>query len=218
MSDRVVNLTFHGIGTPAHTVEPSEAKVWVGEDRFLATLDAARTRPHVRISFDDGNRSDVELALPALLERGMTATFFVLAGRLDDPRYLGPADVRALVDAGMTVGSHGMHHRDWRRLSDDELDEELVTARTRLEDAAGTAITEASVPFGSYDRRVLARARRCVARLYTSDGGSARGGAWLQPRTSLTRADPPGSPTLELAGPASDGPVLALTRLVKRWR
>jgi len=35
----------------------------------------------VQLSFDDGNRSDVGIALPALLERELSATFFVVAGR-----------------------------------------------------------------------------------------------------------------------------------------
>jgi peptidoglycan/xylan/chitin deacetylase (PgdA/CDA1 family) len=220
VSPRVVNLTFHGVGRPSRPFEPGEAKVWIDEDRFHETLDAARGRPDVRMTFDDGNRSDVEIALPALLERGMTATFFVLAGRLDAPGFLGGEDVRALVEAGMSVGSHGMHHRDWRRLSDSELDEEVCLARTRLEEVAGAPVTEASIPFGSYDRRVLARIRRDghFGRLYSSDGGVARDGAWLQPRTSLTNEDPPGVPRLDARrGPAESG-LLDLKRLVKRWR
>jgi len=87
-----------------------------------------RHRPDVRIFFDDSNRSDVDIALPALLERGMRATFFVLAGRLDDPAHLDDSDLRRLVAAGMGIGSHGMRHRDWRRLDDAELDDELVTS------------------------------------------------------------------------------------------
>jgi peptidoglycan/xylan/chitin deacetylase (PgdA/CDA1 family) len=220
MTEKVVNLTFHGIGTPPHRLEPSEAKVWISRDRFAETLDAAAGRSDVRISFDDGNRSDVEIALPALVEKGMTATFFVLAGRLDAPGYVDPDDVRTLIRCGMTVGSHGMHHRDWRRLSDAELDEELGTARTRLADIAAAPVTAASVPFGSYDRRVLARLRRDghFTRVYTSDGGVARAGAWLQPRTSLTDEDASSVPRLDASRGRMRAAVPQVKRLVKRWR
>ena len=49
-------------------------------------------------------------------------------------------------------------------------------------------------PFGSYDRRVLARLRRSgVQCAFTSDGGHARPGSWLQNRTRacITTSMPP---------------------------
>jgi peptidoglycan/xylan/chitin deacetylase (PgdA/CDA1 family) len=216
----IINLTFHGIGAPPHAVDPAEASVWIDEDRFHRTLDAVRGRSDVHLTFDDGNRSDVEVALPALLERGLTGTFFVLAGRLDDAGYLSREDVRRLVEAGMTIGSHGMHHRDWRLLSAAALDDELGVARRQLQNVTDRPVDVASIPFGAYDRRVLARLRheRGFARIYTSDGGVARAGAWLQPRTSLTRNDPPGEPRLDARRTAPESAVLALKGMVKRWR
>jgi hypothetical protein len=42
------------------------------------------------------------------------------------------------------------------------------------------------LPFGAYDRRLLERLRTAgVAGVYSSDGGTAREGAWLQGRNSL---------------------------------
>ena len=51
--------------------------------------------------------SDFVYGLPALLDRGLTATFFVVAGRLGEPGFLSENDVRTLVSAGMTIGCHG---------------------------------------------------------------------------------------------------------------
>jgi len=51
------------------------------------------------------------------------------------------------------------------------------------------------VPFGSYDRHVLRNLRRTgVTRVYTSDGGWARSGTWLQARTSIRSEDGPDWP------------------------
>ena len=61
-----INLTFHGVGEPEAARSPSEAQVWLSVEQFESILDARRCPRHVRISFDDGNVSDVELALPAL--------------------------------------------------------------------------------------------------------------------------------------------------------
>jgi peptidoglycan/xylan/chitin deacetylase (PgdA/CDA1 family) len=218
MGSHVHNLTFHGVGVPLRELAAGEATVWLTEERFVAVLDAIEGREDVRISFDDGNRSDVDVALPALLERRLSATFFVLAGRLDHPEHLAAEDVERLVDAGMTIGSHGLHHRSWRQLDEQELAAELNDSRRVLSEIAGSPVTGASVPFGAYDRHVLARLRRRTRyeRVFTSDGGRAREGAWLQPRTSVTVDDAP-----EVLATVPTRAVAAqrrVKRIVKRWR
>ncbi|MFC5187692.1 polysaccharide deacetylase family protein [Actinomadura harenae] len=189
-------------------------------DRFERVLDAVADRPDVRLTFDDGNASDVETALPRLLARGLTAEFFVLAGRLGEPGRLTADGVRELVDSGMTVGSHGWAHRDWRRLTATQVGEELVRAHDVLSQITGAPVTRVAVPFGSYDRHVLRRLRRAaVTRAYTSDGGPARPDAWLQARTSL-RHDLDDAWIARVLAPP--GPALRLrraaARLVKRTR
>ncbi len=187
---RVVNLCFHGIGTPRRVLEDGEARYWVTEDSFHRVLDEVAGRDDVRLSFDDGNLSDAEIGLPALADRGLTATFFVLAGRLHDAGSLGPDHLRALSAAGMIVGSHGWAHRPWRGLSDDDRHRELVAAKQRLEEAAGTPVEQAALPLGRYDRTVLGALRRTGYRtVFSSDRGWARPGAWLQPRFSLRAED-----------------------------
>jgi peptidoglycan/xylan/chitin deacetylase (PgdA/CDA1 family) len=183
---RVVNLTFHGVGQRARTVGAGEEEVWLTLPRFLAVLDAVAGRQDVAISFDDGNASDLEYALPALAARGLHATFFIVADRLGRPGFVSSDDVHRLRAAGMTIGCHGMRHRPWRGLDGAALREELVDARSVLEELVEEPVTHASCPFGAYDRRVLSALRRCgYERVYTSDGGSADLGAWLQPRNSI---------------------------------
>jgi peptidoglycan/xylan/chitin deacetylase (PgdA/CDA1 family) len=191
-SGEIINVSFHGVGVPPGSPrEPGEHDYWVGRDPFLAILDELRGRNDVRLSFDDGNASDAEVALPALLERGMTADFFVVAGRLGVSGNLDAAGVRALLAAGMTVGTHGMKHRSWRRLGDEELRVELVEAREAIADAAGGATVDAAaLPLGQYDRRVLAALRKAGYRIvYSSDARRARAGAWFQPRYSIRAGD-----------------------------
>lgn len=186
----MIHICFHGIGRCLREREPGEARYWMAEDIFLGVLDALADEPDVRLSFDDGNRSDAAIALPALRDRGMTATFFALAGRLDDPASLSAADLRDLRDAGMSIGSHGWEHISWRGLDDARARQEFVTARDVLEAAAGTPITEAALPLGRYDRTVLRRLRAAGYRaVYTSDRFPARAGGWLKPRYSVTAGD-----------------------------
>ncbi|WP_084145029.1 polysaccharide deacetylase family protein [Amycolatopsis jejuensis] len=183
---RVVNLTVHGIGKPPRELEPGEDHTWVRADQFERVLDAVVERPDVRLTFDDGNASDVEIALPKLIERGLTAEFFLLAGRVGEKGRIDADGIDALLGSGMSVGSHGWAHRDWRRLGGQHVEQEFRIAPRVLARHAGVPVRRVAVPFGSYDRRVLAALRASgVQRVYTSDGGAARGDSWLQPRTSL---------------------------------
>jgi peptidoglycan/xylan/chitin deacetylase (PgdA/CDA1 family) len=217
----VVNLCFHGIGAPARTLEPGEDAYWISPDSYLRILDAVMGDPRVRISFDDGNASDVEIALPALLERNLTARFFVLAGRLDQPGSLRSEDVRRLAEAGMLVGNHGMDHEPWRGLDPAALHRELVDARSSLESVTGSPVEEAALPLGRYDRRVLTALRRTGYRsVYTSDRRWSRAGAWLQPRFSVRQTDTPDTVRREVLTPA---PMLLRARrnaigVIKRYR
>lgn len=182
-------FTFHGIGEPGDSIEQAERDVWVSRGQFCEILDLLRSQGDAQITFDDGNASDVEIALPELVARKMTATFFVIAGRIDQAGSLGQNDIRQLLQSGMRIGSHGMHHRAWGTLSDAELQAELVDARKRLEDVSGTRIDSAACPFGSYGRRALQFLRRSnYAAVYTSDRGPATS-SWLKARNSIHRWD-----------------------------
>jgi peptidoglycan/xylan/chitin deacetylase (PgdA/CDA1 family) len=192
--NEVLNICFHGIGTPPRELDAGEEVYWVQTDPFLRILDEIATWPSVRISFDDGNASDARIGLPALVERGLSAQFFLLAGRLGGPGRLTMDGIRELVSCDMAIGSHGMSHRSWRRMDLATRDVELIEARQRLEDFVGSAVTEAACPRGSYDRRLLADLRRLgYRRVYTSDRRPARSDGWLQPRFSIRRDDTPES-------------------------
>src|SRR5918992_4127469 len=105
-----MNLTLHGVGRAPRALGPSEADLWISTPRLLALLDVIAGRDDVRLLVDDGNASDVEILLPALRERGMRASFFVVAGKLGEPGFLAAADVAALAEAGMPIGVHRVRH------------------------------------------------------------------------------------------------------------
>lgn len=186
----IVHLCFHGIGRCAREREPGESRYWVERDLFLRILDEAERHGRIQLSFDDGNASDHAIAMPALMDRGLHATFFALAGRLDDPASLGPGELVRLRAAGMSIGTHGWAHVPWRGLSPQEQQVEMVDARSALAEASGGPVDEVALPLGNYDRRVLTQLREHGYRhVYTSDRLPARPGAWIQPRYSVTSGD-----------------------------
>jgi peptidoglycan/xylan/chitin deacetylase (PgdA/CDA1 family) len=93
----------------------------------------------------------------------------------------------------MEIGSHGMRHRPWRGLDERALDEELLQAKTALEDVVGRPVTRAACPFGAYDRRVIRAARDAgFQHVYTSDRGTTQLADFLQARNSIGPGDTPG--------------------------
>lgn len=184
------HLCFHGIGRCVVEREPGEARYWMDEGLFLSVLDDLQGMADVELSFDDGNRSDIEIVLPALRERGLRATFFPLAGRLDDPVSLSPSALRELRSEGMTVGSHGWDHVPWRGLSKAARRREFVDARSALAEASGAEIATAAFPLGRYERASLRDLKAAgYAVVYSSDRFRARTSAWLQARYSVTVED-----------------------------
>lgn len=217
---RQINLTFHGIGRTERPLKPGEELVWLNPDQFESALDSVIGRGDVQITFDDGNASDVEHALPQLRRRKLTATFFIVAGRLGAPGFLDEGGVRALAAAGMGIGCHGMCHRPWRGLDEQALWEEVVDARRLLEQVVDRPVTEAACPFGAYDRRVLRFLRRHgYRRAYTSDAGAARPGDWLQARNTVRPANGVGVIEGALAEVPTHTPLHQRVKLTaKRWR
>jgi peptidoglycan/xylan/chitin deacetylase (PgdA/CDA1 family) len=202
--DRIANVCFHGIGRPQRELEPGEESYWISVEVFHDILDALGGRSDVALSFDDGNITDLDVGLPALLERQLTATFFPLAGRLDQPGSLTSASLVELRRSRMRIGSHGMDHIPWRGLEPEQQRREFVLARERLAEASGGPVLEAALPLGRYDRSVLSQLKGLgYARVYSSDRRSAKQRSWLQPRYSVRAQDTAGSFCTEVLRPPS---------------
>lgn len=182
---RIVN--FHGIGMPLRPLEDGEEHYWISENRYSQFLDQiAQVRDRVLITFDDGNLSDLDIGARGLANRGLTATFFPLAGRLDENGSLGPNHLKELQHLGHNIGSHGFDHVSWKSLDDMQAHRELVEARTKLEECIGETISEAAIPFGLYGRSTLRRLKSAgYSRVFSSDGGCYSGSPFPVPRWSV---------------------------------
>ncbi len=184
----LIVLNFHGLGDPHEAIPDDEKPYWLSHDAFGALLDRIWSDydpKRFAFTFDDGNASDLGAA-ESLLAKGAKGSFFALAGRLGEDHYLSPADLRELSRMGMTVGLHGRDHVDWRRCEPEQWSSETTAARNELEDALGAPITEAAIPFGRYDRRVIGRLRRQgFDRIHTSDGGIAHAASSVWNRNTL---------------------------------
>lgn len=189
-TDSKINLTFHGIGMASRPLEEGEESVWISEELFTDILKLVVVHPYSRVTFDDGNISDLYIGIPQLLKHNLDAIFFVLPGKIGAPGFLDSSQIKDISDAGMTIGVHGWDHRSWRKQEPDDLERELTYSKKLLEDLIQKPIHLASCPFGEYDSITLRElARRGYKTVYTSDRLPTKTDQWLQPRYTIHKYD-----------------------------
>ena len=218
-------LSFHGLGLAPATVPADEVQFWMAVDHFAAfTAQAARWSSHTGVplvfTFDDGNASDLLAAAPVLQSHGLPGAFFACTGRIGQPDYLSAPDLRELAARGFEVGSHGVDHRDWSTLRGPDLAHEVHQSQTILGEILGSPITTAALPFGGYNRRVIAELRQAGYRtVYSSDPGISPKGSWLCQRWTYVEGDPFDLDAMvQLSRRPAYRLKLAAKELVKRWR
>ena len=111
------------------------------------------------LTFDDGWRSNYEIAYPLLKKYGFTATFFVTVENIGKKNMLSWGEIKELAESGIEIGSHNMTHRVPIELSSKELEEELRSSKKTLEDKLNISVISFSLPTGFFDKRVADLAR-----------------------------------------------------------
>ena len=127
----------------------------------------------VGITFDDGYKDFLQVAMPVLEDLGFSATVFAVGGRLGGendwehgwtPRLrlalLDAKDLREVSRRGMEVGAHGTSHVKLASLSPERLEEEVKGSRRLLSKVLGEEVDGFSYPYGSFDSAALEAVRR----------------------------------------------------------
>jgi peptidoglycan/xylan/chitin deacetylase (PgdA/CDA1 family) len=138
------------------------------------------------ITFDDGYRSNLEVAVPCLLRFGYPAVVFVPTGFIgglnsfdvdiepEEP-ICGWEELRELDRCGVSVQSHGVSHRGLSELDPADQEEELRRSKATLERGLGKPVEVFSYAYGDAGRdagataRALRRAGYRAACLYGGD-------------------------------------------------
>jgi peptidoglycan/xylan/chitin deacetylase (PgdA/CDA1 family) len=179
-SVRIPILVYHAIAPhrPEQTTEQRlldvDPAVFKRQMRYLANhgfrtvslatlvgvLESGAAPPDhvVIITFDDGWENQYESAVPVLRQLGMTATFFVVTYQIGDPAYMTWNQLRALQDAGMTIGSHTRSHQMLTHPSV-LLTDEVEKSREDIQQHLGTTPDFFAYPYGVSDARAIAAVR-----------------------------------------------------------
>lgn len=118
------------------------------------------------ITFDDGYTDTYTEAFPILSKYGLKATLFVISDMIGksnswDANFFGSfkhitqSQLRELSDYGWVIGSHTKSHRSLKRLSPNQLQEELCSSKHCLENITGKPVDFISFPFGHYSPQVI---------------------------------------------------------------
>ncbi len=113
----------------------------------------------VVLTFDDGHESNYILALPLLQQYGFKADFFITTGWINTPHFMTAEQIKALLEAGMGIGSHGVTHSFISEMDDAGMRSELGESKSLLTDLLGQPINAFSAPGGRISARVAQTAR-----------------------------------------------------------
>lgn len=118
----------------------------------------------VVITFDDGFRNVYEHALPILQTNGFPATVFVVTDycektnswpgqtlKMDTEPLLRWREIQDMSRTGISFGSHTRTHPNLKKLSIQEVEEELVGSKKAIADATGRSVDTFAYPYGAYD-------------------------------------------------------------------
>ena len=127
----------------------------------LATALAKPDRKNVVLTFDDGAQHLWDYAIPELLKRGMSASFFIPTHHMGQTNSWDVAEGRAevqLMDAtaiqelravGMEVGGHSHQHIRLGDMEEAQVLHELTTSKAILDDLLSADAQSMAWPYGS---------------------------------------------------------------------
>lgn len=141
--------------------------VFAAEMRFLRvhhfhTITVAQLADHIRygsplpshpvaLTFDDGYEDHYTSVLPILRRYGLRATFFIVSGFADTPRYMTWAQIRTLDRDGMEIGVHTLDHVDLTLLPRWRLWQEVHRSKAIIEQHLGHPATVFAYPSGAFN-------------------------------------------------------------------
>lgn len=120
----------------------------------------------VALTFDDVAESFYLNAFPLLKQYGYPFTIFVALSLLDTPGFISTAQLQELAACELcTVGSHGISHSYFSRMTKTEVRNELQVSKERLEKLTGKKIDMFAFPYGSFYACGFGK-RQLVAEVY----------------------------------------------------
>jgi peptidoglycan/xylan/chitin deacetylase (PgdA/CDA1 family) len=146
---------------PTRQFEEQMGWISEGQNTKVVTVDslfyeAQDDSKKIVLTFDDGLIGNYLYALSILEKYGFKATFFVTVRFISRiMRYMSWEQIAGLQKNGHLIQSHTMTHPMLGVCDDREITYELETSKKTIEDKIGAPVKYLSLPFGSFDQRVI---------------------------------------------------------------
>jgi peptidoglycan/xylan/chitin deacetylase (PgdA/CDA1 family) len=164
-------LAYHEVEPEKTTYIYAVTSQQLDEQLKLVAETNRRETDSTKLTFDDGHKSNYEIARPLLERHSSKAMFFVTVGRVGtNPHTMNWEQLRTLTNEGHSVQSHGWSHKFLIHCSPTELRDELSRSKAELEQRTGTLVNSISLPGGRWNAQVMqAAADAGYLRVYTSE-------------------------------------------------
>ena len=139
------------------------------------------------ITFDDGYKSDVTIALPLLQKYKAKAVFFIAVENIGLSGFMNWNDVKLIHKSGMEIGSHSFSHPNFNLLTSEEVEFELKESKRRIEKKINCELESFAFPYGAYSNYSVHLAKKIgFIYIYCSDHGlNVSGNSKLLNRNSI---------------------------------
>lgn len=139
---------------------------------LLPYLRGERHGKVVGITFDDGYANNLCNALPALQRHGFSSTCYVVSGligkanvwdeakRVPQKPLMTAEELRRWIAGGQEVGGHTVTHANLMEVDEATAEAEIAGCKRDLEAICGVPCRHFCYPYGSYDARHAASAKR----------------------------------------------------------
>ena len=124
----------------------------------------AVTQGAISITFDDGTRTQYTRAFSLMRARDITGTFYIPTGNFTAFNKISVGELLEMQNAGNEIGSHGVNHLDFSKLTIEQMHYECSASKQYLE-ANGLKIDNFAYPFGTGN---LSLANSVVSQYYRS--------------------------------------------------
>ncbi|MDO5628975.1 MAG: polysaccharide deacetylase family protein [Mobilicoccus sp.] len=130
------------------TIDPADYEAYL-------TMGTPLPDKPVLLTFDDGKDNQPGAALPALIDRGMKGTWFIMTVVIGNSGWTTKEQVREMADEGIVIGSHTWDHHDVRKYAGDDFTTQFVESRATLQELSGQAVDTFAYPYGAWNTAAL---------------------------------------------------------------
>jgi len=169
-------VVYHTISTPGVRL-PADIDIspqrfeehlrWLAKRRervvtLRETLFEPKHKNLIAITFDDGYRDNLTVALPLLEKYDLPMTLFMAADFIGKEGYLTADDLRYLAAHPLvTIGSHTFSHPHLTEISKEDARFELLESKKILEEITGKTIDLLAYPYGDCNAAIERLSEEC---------------------------------------------------------